>query len=382
MTKKFLIAGSIVDTDAERETYEDVTPSQVNAFLNKLGPNDDVQLDITSYGGSVSAGIAICNLLKQASANGHKTIAHVIGIAASMASAIACACDELKIDANAFLMLHLPWTMTMGNAIDLRKEAEVLDQYRDALIAIYRKKFDMWDDGIEKLLAAETWILGDSASLFGLKAEVIPTEEPFRIAASLKMPKFKNLPKALKEIIMEKEEEIKKVDDEVKNEEVVEDKVEDTKQEVVEETQTEVVEETKAEELVVEEAKAEEPKEEMVAKAEVDKRVSGMQSAMAKQMDAMKKDYEAKIADFEVQIKAKDEELTKTMALVTSLTDDLKNTSDELSKMTSAFKEKADALDALNCQVNTPSQVDMKPWAKLHGEELLKWCRENQAYKH
>ena len=364
MTKKFLIAGSIVDTDAERETYEDVTPAQVNAFLNKLGPNDDVQLDITSYGGSVSAGIAICNLLKQASANGHKTIAHVIGIAASMASAIACACDELKIDANSFLMLHLPWTMTMGNAIDLRKEAEVLDQYKDALIAIYRKKFDMWDDGIEKMLAEETWILGDSASLFGLKAEVIPTAEPVRIAASLKMPKFKNLPKALKEIIMEKEEEMKKVDDEVKNEEVVEENVEETKAEVVEET------------------KAEEPKEEMVAKAEVDKRVSGMQSAMAKQMDAMKKDYEAKIADFEVQIKAKDEELTKTMALVTSLTDDLKNTSDELSKMTSAFKEKADALDALNGSVNTPSQVDMKPWAKLHGEELLKWCRENQARKH
>lgn len=372
MTKKFLIAGSIVDTDAERETYEDVTPAQVNAFLNKLGPNDDVQLDITSYGGSVSAGIAICNLLKQASANGHKTIAHVIGIAASMASAIACACDTLKLDSNSFLMLHLPWTMTMGNAIDLRKEAEVLDQYRDALIAIYRTKFDMWDDGIKKLLDAETWIRGDSASLFGLKAEVIPTAEQFRIAASLKMPKFKNLPQAFKEIIMEKEEEIKKVDDEVKNEEVVEEKVEETQAEVVEDTQPEVVEE----------AKAEEPKEEMVAKAEVDKRVSGMQSAMAKQMDAMKKDYEAKIADFEVQIKAKDEELTKTMALVTSLTDDLKNTSDELSKMTSAFKEKADALDALNASVNTPSQVDMKPWAKLHGDELLKWCRENQARKH
>ena len=362
MTKKFLIAGSIVDTDAERETYEDVTPAQVNAFLNKLGPNDDVQLDITSYGGSVSAGIAICNLLKQASANGHKTIAHVIGIAASMASAIACACDELKIDANSFLMLHLPWTMTMGNAIDLRKEAEVLDQYKDALIAIYRKKFDMWDDGIEKMLAAETWILGDSASLFGLKAEVIPTAEPFRIAASLKMPKFKNLPKALKEIIMEKEEEMKKVDDEVKNEEVVEENVEETKAEVVEET------------------KAEEPREEMVAKAEVDKRVSGMQSAMAKQMDAMKKDYEAKIADFEVQIKAKDEELTKTMALVTSLTDDLKNTSDELSKMTSAFKEKADALDALNCQVNTPKETT--DWKSLKGKAFFDYVKSHPELSH
>ena len=315
-------------------------------------------MDITSYGGSVSAGIAICNLLKQASANGHKTIAHVIGIAASMASAIACACDTLKLDSNSFLMLHLPWTMTMGNAIDLRKEAEVLDQYRDALIAIYRTKFDMWDDGIEKMLAAETWIRGDSASLFGLKAEVIPTAEPFRIAASLKMPKFKNLPKAFKEIIMEKEEEMKKVDDEVKNEEVVEEKVE----------------ETQAEEPVVEEAKAEEPKEEMVAKAEADKRVSGMQSAMAKQMDAMKKDYEAKIADFEVQIKAKDEELTKTMALVTSLTDDLKNTSDELSKMTSAFKEKADALDALNGQVNTPKETT--DWKSLKGKAFFDWYKK------
>ena len=358
MTKKFLIAGSIIDTDAERETYEDVTPAQVNAFLNKLGPNDDVQLDITSYGGSVSAGIAICNLLKQASANGHKTIAHVIGIAASMASAIACACDTLKLDSNSFLMLHLPWTMTMGNAIDLRKEAEVLDQYRDALIAIYRTKFDMWDDGINKMLTEETWIRGDSASLFGLKAEVIPTAEPFRIAASLKMPKFKNPPKAFKEIIMEKEEEIKKVDDEVKNEEVVE------------ETQAEVVEETKAEE----------PKEEMVAKAEVDKRVSGMQSAMAKQMDAMKKDYEAKIADFEVQIKAKDEELTKTMALVTSLTDDLKNTSDELSKMTSAFKEKADALDALNGQVNTPKETT--DWKSLKGKEFFDYVKSHPELSH
>ena len=368
MTKKFFIAGSIVDTDAERETYEDVTPAQVNAFLNKLEPNDDVQLDITSYGGSVSAGIAICNLLKQASANGHKTIAHVIGIAASMASAIACACDTLKLDSNSFLMLHSPWTMTMGNAIDLRKEAEVLDQYRDALIAIYRTKFDMWDDGIKKLLDEETWIRGDSASLFGLKAEVIPTEEPFRIAASLKMPKFKNIPKAFKEIIMEKEEEIKKVDDEVKNEEVVE------------ETQAEVVEETKTEEPVVEEIKAEEPKEEMVAKAEVDKRVSGMQSVMAKQMDAMKKDYEAKIADFEVQIKAKDEELTKTMALVTSLTDDLKNTSDELSKMTSAFKEKADALDALNGQVNTPKETT--DWKSLKGKAFFDYVKSHPELSH
>ena len=370
--KNFLIAGSIVDTDADRMTFEDVTPTQINAALNKLEPNEEFELTITSYGGSVSAGLAICNLLKKASAEGHKTTAHVVGIAASMASAIACACEKLKIDANAFLMLHNPWTMTMGNAIDLRKEAEVLDQYRDALLAIYRTKFDMLDDSIKKMLDAETWILGETSNTFGLIAEVIPTEEPLRAAAFAKqMPKFMHTPQALKDIIMEKEKEIKQANDEVK-EEVVENKAEETPAETV-------VEEPKAE--VVEETKAEEPTVEMVAKAEADKRVSGMQSAMAKQMDAMKKDYEAKIADFEVQIKAKDEELTKAMATVTSLTDDLKNTSDELLAMTSAFKEKADALDALNASVNTPAAVDAKPWSKLHGEELLKWCREHSANK-
>ena len=134
--------------------------------MNKLEKDEDFEIEITSYGGSVTAGLAICNLLKQASANGHKTTAHVIGIAASMASAIACACDELKIDANAFLMVHNPWTMALGNAIDLRKEAEVLDQYRDALLAIYRTKFDTSDEVIKKMLDDETWIVGESASFF------------------------------------------------------------------------------------------------------------------------------------------------------------------------------------------------------------------------
>ena len=230
--KKFLIAGSIVDVDADRETFEDVTPVQVNAFLKTLEPNEPLELEITSYGGSVTAGLAICNLLKQASAEGHETASRVIGIAASMASAIACACDELKIDANAFMMVHNPWTITMGNASDMRKEADTLDKYRDALLAVYRSKFDMSDDMIKAMLDAETWIIGEQAPMFKLSAEVIPTAEPLRAAAFAKsMPKFMKTPKALKEIIAEKtdlttkavidmeNEETKKADEAVENEE-------------------------------------------------------------------------------------------------------------------------------------------------------------------
>lgn len=378
--KTFLIAGSIVDVDADRATFEDVTPTQVNAALNKLEKDEDFELEITSYGGSVTAGLAICNLLKQASANGHKTTAHVVGIAASMASAIACACDNLKIDANAFLMVHLPWTMALGNAIDLRKEAEVLDQYRDALLAIYRTKFDCSEEVIKKMLEDETWIIGEASPMFMLNCEVVPTQEPLRAAAFAKqMPKFMHTPKALKEMIMEKEETLKAQGDLTTGAVNVMEENEEKKEAATEEAVQEAVEaeEAKAEEVAeaAEEKKEEEqPAEELVAKAEVDKRVSGMQSAMAKQMDAMKKDYEAKIADFQVQIKAKDEELTKAKAEVTSLSESLEKSAKELAEMTSAFKEKADALDALNASVNTPNE--QTNWKALKGKEFFDWYKK------
>lgn len=369
--KTFLIAGSIVDTDADRETFEDVTPTQVNAFLNKLDEGEEVVFDITSYGGSVTAGLAIANLIKQASANGHKSTAHVIGIAASMASAIACACDELKIDANAFMMVHNPWTMTMGNAIDLRKEAEVLDQYRDALLAIYRTKFDMSDDTIKAALDAETWIIGEQASLFKLNAEVIPTEEPLRAAAFAKqMPKFMHTPKALKEIIMEKEEEMKPVEEEAKEENIV------AIENAIEEVKVDEVKTDETKEEVTDEVK-EEVADETVPKAEVEKRVSGMQSTMAKQMDALKKDYEARIADYEFQMKAKDEELAKANAEAIRLAECLDKSTKELSEMTSALEEKQNALDALNASVNKPNETT--DWKSLKGKAFFDWYRKTHS---
>lgn len=365
--KNFALYGAVVDTDEERTTIEDCTPGQFRAFIKKLEPNEELQISINSPGGSVYGGIAIANMIRQLSANGHKTIAFVEGLAASIASVIMCACDKVVLSESSLILIHNCWSIVQGDANTLRKEADSMDVMNDAIISFYRSKFDLSPEKLKSLMDQETWFSGKEAEAFNFNCEVIADEVGYKIAAKLKdidLSKFKHLPKALKEIIMEKEEEIKKVDDEVKNEVVVEEKVE----------------ETQAEEPVVEEAKAEEPKEEMVAKAEADKRVSGMQSAMAKQMDAMKKDYEAKIADFEVQIKAKDEELTKTMALVTSLTDDLKNTSDELSKMTSAFKEKADALDALNGQVNTPKETT--DWKSLKGKAFFDYVKSHPELSH
>lgn len=352
---KFFIAGSIVDVEAERHTPEDVCPEMISAFIKGLGEGEEIELEITSYGGSVPAGIAIANMLKMASAEGHTTSAHVVGIAASMASAIAGACDELKIDSNAFLMVHNPYTYAVGDAEDLRKDADTLDKMRDALLAIYRTKFDLSDEAIKKMMDEETWIIGKDAETYKLKAEIIETEEPLKAAAfaGKTMPKWMHVPQTITDLIASKAEEKKP---EAKAEKPAEDKPAE-----------------KAEPQA-------EP--EMITKAEADKRVSGMQSAMAKQINDLKKDYEAKINDFVNQLKVKGEELATAKADATRLAADLetaKTAHAELSKQTSALKaelaEKTDALARLNASVLTPNETSPDNWRNLKGKAFFDWVK-------
>lgn len=108
--KKFLIAGTIVDTDADKWSFEDVTPTEVRTFIKNLKPGEPMTFEITSPGGSCTAGLAIANLIRQASREGHESTAHVVGLAASMASIVTCACDRVQMDDSAFLMIHNPWT--------------------------------------------------------------------------------------------------------------------------------------------------------------------------------------------------------------------------------------------------------------------------------
>lgn len=294
----------------------------MKSFLDGLEPGEGAEIAITSYGGSVTGGLAIIDRIKKAIADGHEIQTHIISIAASMASAIAMAGSRLLIDNTAFVMVHLPWTITSGNAIDLRKEADTLDMYRDALISIYLTKFDVSREQMQKMLEDETWIRGEAASMYGLKAEIVETGEPLRAAAFAKdMPRFLNTPKALKEIIMEKEAEIKQADEtEIKAEDtpVVENKADET---VAEDTAVEVPTEEKPVEVKDELTETDT----VIASAEAERRVRGMQSKMAMQINALKKDYEAKIQamtaehqkqieDFNCKLNAKCEELDKANA--------------------------------------------------------------------
>jgi ATP-dependent protease ClpP protease subunit len=119
----FNILGDIVANDSERWFESDIVPGMVIGWLAKQ--DGDIEININSNGGDVAGGLAIANAIKGYT-KGKKTC-NVLGVAASMASVVACAGDELKMGQGAFLMVHNPWTVTAGNAEELRKDADTLD---------------------------------------------------------------------------------------------------------------------------------------------------------------------------------------------------------------------------------------------------------------
>jgi ATP-dependent protease ClpP protease subunit len=91
---------------------------------------------INSYGGSVADGLAIFNALRRHAASAPVTTS-VDGVAMSIASLIAMAGDTREMAANALFMVHAPWGVSIGNAVDMRATADMLDKYADAMVSAY-----------------------------------------------------------------------------------------------------------------------------------------------------------------------------------------------------------------------------------------------------
>ena len=191
----FNILGDIVANDGERWWESDVVPGMVIGWLNKQ--EGDIEININSNGGDVAGGLAIANAIKGYT-KGKKTC-NVLGVAASMASVIACAGDELKMGQGAFLMVHNPWTVTMGNAEDLRKDAETLDKMRDSILGFYQSKSTKSADDLKAAMDAETWISRDEAAAFGFS--VGDYEGDLKAAASLTRRAFAKAPDAAKALV-------------------------------------------------------------------------------------------------------------------------------------------------------------------------------------
>ena len=187
-------------TGAEVAIYDEIGACGVSAkgFLAELGALPEgtpIDLRLNSPGGSVFDAVAIHNALKRHA--GTVTV-WIDGVAASAASYVAMAGDEIVMPENAFLMIHDPAGLVMGTAADMRAMAEALDKVGGSLAAGYAAKSGQSIDEIATLMAAETWLDAREALALGFADRLA---EPVRIAARFDVARFRNAPPALAEAV-------------------------------------------------------------------------------------------------------------------------------------------------------------------------------------
>jgi ATP-dependent Clp endopeptidase proteolytic subunit ClpP len=181
---------------AEIVIYDEIGAFGIPAktFLDELkavGAVAELTVRINSPGGSVFDGVAIYDALKRHDA---AITVWIDGIAASIASMIAMAGDEIVMPENAMFMLHDPSGLVMGTAADMRAMAEALDRMKAGMVAAYRDKSGRDDAKIEALMRDETWLSAQEALELGLADRV---EAPVRMAAHFDLSCFRNTPPQL-----------------------------------------------------------------------------------------------------------------------------------------------------------------------------------------
>ena len=125
---RLYIDGEITAGDDDYDWWTGAQSKGAQRFRKDLEGLGDVDVYINSPGGDVFAGAAMYSLLKAHA--GHVRVL-IMGIAASAASVVAMAGDEVLISPAGYMMIHDPWAVVAGNARDMEKEAQVLREIGD-----------------------------------------------------------------------------------------------------------------------------------------------------------------------------------------------------------------------------------------------------------
>jgi ATP-dependent Clp protease protease subunit len=138
---------------------EGVTARRIGAALRSIG-DKDVVVNLNSPGGDFFEGVAIYNLLRNHSA---KVTINVMGIAASAASVIAMAGDEIYMGEGTHLMIHNAWVVAAGNRHDMAEAAAYLEPFDNAMRDLYAARTGVDGKAIAKMMDDETYINASDA---------------------------------------------------------------------------------------------------------------------------------------------------------------------------------------------------------------------------
>lgn len=164
---------SMMDVIGEDYYGEGVSAKRVGAALRRVG-DQDVIVNINSPGGNFFEGLAIYNLLRNHS---QKVTVNVIGLAASAASFIAMAGDEINVAQAGFLMIHNTQLCACGDRNDFQDIIDTMSAFDDVLSGIYATRSGAKKATIAAMLDNETWLSGEQAVEQGFADRLLEPSE-------------------------------------------------------------------------------------------------------------------------------------------------------------------------------------------------------------
>ncbi|WCM88840.1 head maturation protease, ClpP-related [Acidovorax sp. NCPPB 3576] len=165
---------SIYDAIGESWDGTGVTSKRIGAALRSIGAGKDVTVNLNSPGGDFFEGVAIYNLLRQ---HDGKVTVRVMGLAASAASVIAMAGDEILMGDGAFLMVHNAWAVAVGNRHDMRDAADRLEPFDVSMASVYAARAGISVAEAAALMDKETWIGAAQAVEDGFATGLIDSKD-------------------------------------------------------------------------------------------------------------------------------------------------------------------------------------------------------------
>lgn len=172
--KKGNKAEILVMGDIGASWWASVNTQQIRKELAEFDDVEEITLRIDSPGGSVFAGIGLYSYLKDHKA---KKKVYIDGMCGSIATVIAMAGDEIYMNNAAQFMIHNPWTIAMGEAKELRHDAEVLDGLKDSIINAYMTKTKLTKEELEKAMDKSTYYKAEQALEAGFITEIRHTTD-------------------------------------------------------------------------------------------------------------------------------------------------------------------------------------------------------------
>lgn len=171
-----------------------VTASDFIAEFSAIPDDKPILLSVHSDGGEVLESLAIYHVMARAR---DRITARVEGLAASAASAIIMAAGKIEMPANAYLMIHSPFSVAVGDYSELRAASDVMKKMNDSYAAIYAERSGKDIAEIEEIMAAETWLNGTEAVAAGFADVVLDALPAHAHLSEQAQARFQKAPQAL-----------------------------------------------------------------------------------------------------------------------------------------------------------------------------------------